>query len=101
VKIECIENPGSRMTSTVRDCEPNPHIPFGVVEVPEDKEWRVYHIPTGQWVCRDTEANCNLFLHNLEGVSADQRVDWSFQKTKEMQQIHRDLLESARKLTKN
>ena len=100
MKIECIENPGSRMTTAVRECEPNRHIPFGVVHVPEDKDWRVYHIPTGQWVHRGTETTCNLFLHNLEGVSSDQRVDWDFSKSKELQEIHRSLLQSARNFTK-
>lgn len=101
MKLECIENPGSQATSAVRECDASPNIPFGLVEVPEESEWRVYHVPTGQWVWRGTEVSCARYLHELEGVSADQPVDWGFEKPVEMRQIHRDLLEFAKKSTKN
>jgi len=100
MKLDCLENPGSQETNVIRDCVVNPLIPFGLCELPVDRVFRVYHIPSGQWVLEGKEAECNTFLTHLEGLSADRPVDWNFEKAKDMQEVHRQLLLSCRNLTK-
>lgn len=99
IKLDCLENPGSQETYVIRDCEVNRFIPFGICELPVERRFRVYHIPTGQWTFESTEAECNVYIKHLEGISADQPVDWSFEKAKGLQEKHRKILLLCRKLT--
>jgi len=101
IKLDCMENPGSQVKYVIRDCQPNKYIPFGICELPVERMFRVYHIPTGQWVFESNEAECNTYMTHLEGLSADQPVDWSFPKSKEMLEKHRQILLLCRKLTKS
>ena len=101
MKLDCLENPGSQETHVIRDCEVNPLIPFGLCEMPVDRTFRVYHVHTGQWVFESTEAECNTYLTHLEGLSADQPIDWVFEVAKGLTAEHRQLLISARTLTKS
>ena len=100
MKLECLENPGPHETIALRDCDQNRFIPFGVCHIEDEKTWRVYHTPSGLWVFAAKEADCNVFLTNLEGLCADVSVDWDFAESKGLKDNHVKLLHSARDLTK-
>ena len=100
MKLECLDNPGTRQSHVVRECEPNRFIPFGLCELPVERKWRVYHIPTGQWVWESSKAECNTYLKHLEGLCADQPVDWGFTKSRDLTDIHRNILQSVKSLIK-